>query len=171
MLLRNIASFHRKTAPTEVNHVNIQRVIDVYANVSGRDVGAVATDIERAIADIEVPQGFRIRMQGEVATMRESFGNMGFGLILATLLVYFVMVVQFRSFVDPFVIITAVPLGLMGVLAMLHLTGTTINIMSMMGVIMTIGIGVSYSVLYIDFANRRVDAGVSIQEALSLIHI
>ncbi|MBI2375707.1 MAG: efflux RND transporter permease subunit [Deltaproteobacteria bacterium] len=166
ILLRNIASFRRSVAPTEVNHANIARVIDVYANVSGRDVGAVAKDIERAIADVEVPQGFRVLMRGEVETMNQSFREMGFGLLLAIILVYLVMVVQFRSFVDPLIIMGAVPLGIAGVIAMLFATNTTINIMSLMGVIMTIGIGVSYSILYVDFANRRMDEGKSVAEAI-----
>ncbi len=166
VLLRNIASFERTTAPAEVSHVNITRVIDVYANVSGRDVGSVAADIEKAIADIDTPPGYAIRMRGEVASMKESFASMGFGLLMAVSLVYLIMVVQFRSFVDPLVIITAVPLGLIGVLWILWATGTTLNIQSLMGVIMMIGIAVSYSILYVDFANRRLAGGLSPREAI-----
>lgn len=166
VLLRNIASFERTTAPAEVNHVNITRVIDVYANVSGRDVGSVAADIEKAIADIDTPPGYAIQMRGEVASMKESFASMGFGLLMAVSLVYLIMVVQFRSFADPLVIITAVPLGLIGVLWILWATGTTLNIQSLMGVIMMIGIAVSYSILYVDFANRRLAGGLSPREAI-----
>ena len=168
VLLRNLATFHRKTAPTELNHVNIQRVLDVYANVSGRDVGAVATDVAAAIAGVATPPGFRIALRGEVASMNESFGNMGVGLLVAALLVYLVMVMQFRSFLDPLIIISAVPLGLTGVLVMLWATDTSINIMSLMGAIMTIGIGVSYSILYVDFANRRLADGASVGDAIRL---
>ncbi len=118
-LLRNLATFERTTAPAEVNHLNITRVLDVYANASGRDVGSVAADIERQIAEIPTPPGYAIRMRGEVASMRESFADMAFGLLLAVALVYLVMVVQFRSFLDPLVIMAAVPLGLAGVLGTL----------------------------------------------------
>lgn len=167
-LLRNLAQFSRTAAPAEVSHLNITRVIDVYANVSGRDIGSVARDIERAIADIPRPAGYAIQMRGEVANMRESFANMGFGLALAAVLVYLLMVIQFRSFVEPLVIIAAVPLGLMGVLWMLWLTGTTLNIQSLMGIIMMIGIAVSYSILYVDFANRRVAEGATPDTAIRI---
>jgi multidrug efflux pump subunit AcrB len=166
VLLRNIASFERATAPAEVSHMNITRVIDVYANVSGRDVGSVATDIEEAISDIEMPPGYAIRMRGEVASMRESFASMGFGLVLAVALVYLIIVIQFRSFLDPLVILAAVPLGLIGVLWTLWITGTTLNIQSFMGMIMMIGIAVSYSILYVDFANRRLAEGLSVPDAI-----
>jgi len=165
-LLRNIATFERAIAPAEVNHVNITRVIDVYANVDGRDVGSVATDIEQAISGIELPPGYALQMRGEVASMRESFANMGFGLLLAVALVYLVMVVQFRSFGDPLIILAAVPLGLIGVLWTLWATGTSLNIQSFMGVIMMVGIAVSYSILYVDFANRRLADGLSAREAV-----
>jgi len=167
-LLRNLAQFTRTTAPAEVSHVNITRVMDVYANVSGRDVGSVARDIERAVADLRLPAGYTIQMRGDVANMRESFATMGFGLLLAAALVYLIMVVQFRSFVDPLVIIAAVPLGLMGVLWMLWLTGTTLNIQSLMGIILMIGIAVSYSILYVDFANRRVAEGATPETAIRI---
>ncbi|MBI2202069.1 MAG: efflux RND transporter permease subunit, partial [Armatimonadetes bacterium] len=152
VLLRNIATFERAVAPAEVNHVNITRVIDVYANVTGRDIGSVAADVERAIADIDVPPGYAVRTRGEVASMRESFADMGFGLLLAISLLYLVMVVQFRSFRDPLIIMAAAPLGLIGVLWMLTGTGTTLNIQSFMGIIMVVGIAVSYSVLLVDLA-------------------
>ncbi|MBI3491689.1 MAG: efflux RND transporter permease subunit [Acidobacteria bacterium] len=161
VLLRNLADFSRTTAPAEVTHVNITRVVDVFSNVSGRDIGAVARDVERAIADIAVPPGYTIQMRGEVANMRESFSNMGLGLVMAAALVYLIMVVQFRSFLEPLVIMAAVPLGLIGVLWMLWLTETTLNIQSFMGVIMMIGIAVSYSILYVDFANHQLAAGAS----------
>ena len=115
VLLKNIATIRRSTTVSEVNHVNITRVTDVYVNVEGRDVGSVAADIERLLADIEVPAGYAINMRGEVSTMRESFGSLGFGLLLAALLVYLVMVVQFQSFRDPLVVLFAVPLGFIGV--------------------------------------------------------
>ncbi|MBI4578904.1 MAG: efflux RND transporter permease subunit, partial [Planctomycetes bacterium] len=170
-LLKNIASFRRTTAPAEINHLNINRVTDIFVNVQGRDIGFVAAEIEKGLdalraemaqedeaavkADQPKPwEGYRVDMRGEVASMKESFASLGFGLALASVLVYLVMVAQFRSFVDPFIVMFAVPLGLVGVLATLFLTGTTINIQSFMGVIFMVGIAVSNSVLLVEFANR-----------------
>jgi multidrug efflux pump subunit AcrB len=166
VMLKQIATFDRTTAPAEVDHHNITRVIDIYANVSGRDVGRTAADIERAIADIKPPEGYFVRMRGEVASMRESFAGLGFGLVMAVILVYLVMVVQFRSFIDPFIVMFAVPLGFIGVLLMLFLTRTHLSIQSLMGVIMMVGIVVSFSVLLVEFANRLRQEGQSAEEAI-----
>ncbi|MEW6305626.1 MAG: efflux RND transporter permease subunit, partial [Verrucomicrobiota bacterium] len=160
--LRSLAKFSRGTAPLEVNHVNITRVTDIYVNVRERDVGSVAADIEQYINQIQndrsvVPEGYRIEMRGEVKSMKESFQSLGFGFVLAVVLVYLVMVVQFRSFLDPFIVMFAVPLGLIGVALMLWLTGTYLSIQSAMGIIMMVGIVVSFSVLMVDFANRRME--------------
>jgi multidrug efflux pump subunit AcrB len=157
--LRTVAKFSRGTAYSEINHLNITRVTDVFVNVLGRDVGSVARDIERYIDNIkndraQVPEGYSIQMRGEVQTMHESFKSLGFGFLLAVVLVYLVMVVQFRSFLDPFIVMFAVPLGLIGVAWMLFLTQTFLSIQSMMGIIMMVGIVVSFSVLMVDFANR-----------------
>jgi multidrug efflux pump subunit AcrB len=172
----------------EVNHVALSRVIDVFANVEGRDVGSVAADIERllsaggkrgsgigGVAQWSVPDakkpgemlaGYTVKMRGEVASMKESFASLGFGLVLAVILIYLIMVAQFRSFLDPFIIMFAVPLGLIGVLAILVATGTTINVQSLMGVIFMVGIAVSNSILLVEFANRlRAEQGLSVLEA------
>lgn len=166
ILLKNIATINRGTTVSEVNHVNITRVTDVYVNVEGRDVGSVADDIEQLLADIEVPAGYAINMRGEVSTMRESFGSLGFGLLLAALLVYLVMVVQFQSFRDPLVVLFAVPLGFIGVLWMLLATGTALSIQALMGTIMMVGVVVAYSILLVEFANQRVRSGMSAFEAV-----
>jgi multidrug efflux pump subunit AcrB len=178
-LLKNIAKFRRTTAPAEINHLNINRVTDIFVNTQGRDVGSVAAEIEAGLDDLRnqmqsedesavtagLPkpwEGYRIYMRGEVASMKESFASLGFGMVLASVLVYLVMVAQFRSFLDPFIVMFAVPLGLMGVLATLFLTDTTINIQSFMGVIFMVGIAVSNSVLLVEFANRlREENGLS----------
>ncbi len=157
--LRNLAKLSRGTAPSEINHLNITRVTDIYVNVRGRDIGSVAADIEKYINRIkndraEVPEGYYIQMRGEVKSMRDSFQSLGFGFVLAVVLVYLVMVVQFRSFLDPFIVMFAVPLGLIGVAAMLYFTGTYLSIQSAMGIIMMVGIVVSFSVIMVDFANR-----------------
>jgi multidrug efflux pump subunit AcrB len=157
--LRTVAKFSRGTAYSEINHLNITRVTDVFVNVRGRDVGSVASEIERYVDKIkndraQVPEGYYIQMRGEVKTMHESFKSLGFGFFLAVLLVYLVMIVEFRSFLDPFIVMFAVPLGLIGVTWMLFLTHTFLSIQSMMGIIMMVGIVVSFSVLMVDFANR-----------------
>lgn len=156
--LRNVATLSRGTAPSEIGHHNITRTTDVYVNVRGRDVGSVASDIEGFIERIRddrsiVPEGYHIRMRGEVEVMRASFRSMGFGFVLAVTLVYLVMVLQFRSFIDPFIVMFAVPLGLIGVALMLTVTGTHMSIQAAMGIIMMVGIVVSFSVLLVDFAN------------------
>jgi CzcA family heavy metal efflux pump len=176
ILLRNVVTLERATAPSEVMHHNISRVIDVFAEVEGRDIGGVAADVEERLRAIEretkadgkpwVPKGYAILRRGEVQSMQESFRSLGFGLVLAAVLVYLVMVVQFRSLRDPLIVMFAVPLGLIGVLWMLFLTDTTINIQSLMGVIMMVGIVVSFSILMIDFANRRRAEGRSRLEAI-----
>jgi multidrug efflux pump subunit AcrB len=157
--LRTVAKFSRGTAYSEINHLNITRVTDVFVNVRGRDVGSVASDIERYINTIkndraQVPEGYYIHMRGEVQSMRESFKSLSFGFVLAVVLVYLVMIVEFRSFLDPFIVMFAVPLGLIGVAWMLFLTRTYLSIQSAMGIIMMVGIVVSFSVLMVDFANR-----------------
>jgi multidrug efflux pump subunit AcrB len=157
--LRTVAKFSRGTAYSEINHLNITRVTDVFVNVRGRDVGSVAGEIERYIDKIkndraQVPEGYSIQMRGEVQTMHESFKSLGFGFFLAVVLVYLVMIVEFRSFLDPFIVMFAVPLGLIGVAWMLFLTHTFLSIQSMMGIIMMVGIVVSFNVLMVDFANR-----------------
>ncbi len=157
--LRNLAKFSYTTAPVEINHHNITRVTDVFVNVRGRDVGSVAADIERFITRIrndraQVPEGYFIQMRGEVKSMRESFQSLGFGFLLAVILVYLVMVFQFRSFLDPFIVMFAVPLGSIGVAGILFFTGTSLNIQSLMGSIMMVGIVVSFSVLLVEFANH-----------------
>lgn len=168
VLLRNVARIQRRSAPAEIQHTNFSPVIDIYANASGRDVGAVASDIEAALAAIEVPKGLSIKMSGEVQRMRTAFGSMGFGLIMATVLVYLIMVALFRSYLDPLIILLTVPLGLIGVLAMLYLTNTTLNVQSSMGIIFMVGIVVANSVLLVDFANRLVVQGMSVPEAIAM---
>lgn len=165
-LLRNLVSFRRTNSPVEINHKNITRITDVYSNVSDRDVGSVALDIESAVKKIKLPEGYRINMRGEVSSMKESFGQLGFGLILSIILIYLVMVAQFKSFIDPFIIIFAVPLGLIGVAFMLFMTNTTLNIQSFIGIIFMGGIVVSNSILLVEFANRLLEQGYKPLDAI-----
>jgi len=167
--LRNVASIRRGTGPAEINHHNITRVTDVFANVDGRDLGSVAAEIEARIArEIRphLPEGYFVRMRGEVASMKESFGGLGFGFLLAVVLIFLVMVAQFRSFLDPFIVMFAVPLGIVGVVGALLLTGTTINIQSVLGVVFMAGIAVSNSILLVEFANRLGRDGAPLRRAV-----
>jgi multidrug efflux pump subunit AcrB len=142
-------------------------VIDVYADVDGRDVGSVSSEIEERLAGKKWPEGYFVRMRGEVASMRESFRGLAFGFALAVVLIYFVMVPLFRSFLDPLVVMLAVPLGLAGVLWILFGTGTTLNIQSFMGTIFMVGIAQSNSTLLVEFANRLRDGGMAPREAVA----
>ncbi|MCC6981497.1 MAG: efflux RND transporter permease subunit [Candidatus Melainabacteria bacterium] len=166
VLLRNIATFTKTLAPLEVNHMNIVRVVDVFADVDGRDIGSVSSEIEREMKTIELPKGYSVYLRGEFASMTESFQSLAYGLLLAVILIYLVMVAQFRSFVDPFLIMLAVPLGLSGVLVALFVTDTTINVQSMIGTLFMVGIVVSNSILLVEFANRKLRQGDSPEEAI-----
>jgi len=165
--LGEIATFRETTAPSEIRHASIKRVVDVFANVSGRDVGGVASDVERLLpSQGELPQGYRVRLRGQAASMNEAFANLGFGLILAVVLVHLVLSGQFRSFLDPVLILSAVPLGLMGVLVALWATRTTFNVQSFTGVIFMVGIAVSNGILLVEFANRELERGKTPDEAV-----
>jgi len=150
-----------------VNHSTIQRVINVQAAAGLRDLGSVARDIDKAIASLhDVPKGVKISVRGQIESMRTSFGALGLGLILAVVLVYLLMVVLFQSWLDPFIILAAVPGALVGILWMLAVTGTTLNVESFMGAIMSVGIAVSNSILLVSYANEvRTDRRVSPLEA------
>jgi multidrug efflux pump subunit AcrB len=133
----------------------VQRELDIAANVDGRDLGATAADIQAAINDISkgLPITTHIDIRGQNEVMQASFKSLGLGMILAVILVYALLVILFQSWVDPFIIMMAVPGGLLGIIWILALTGTTINVESLMGSIMTIGISVSNSILVVSFAN------------------
>jgi len=163
--LSNVATIRRVNIPGEVARYNIARVNDVYVNVSGRDVGSVAADVEKALAEMPVEPGVTVTLRGPVTTMKSSMRLLGIGLIVAIILVYLVMLAQFRSFVDPLIIMLAVPLGLSGVLVVLYVTGTTINIQSLMGTLMMIGVVVNNSILLVEFANTLRDRGYDTRRA------
>ena len=145
--------------PTEsmslVSHDAVQRVVDVQLGVEGRDLGAVSADVDKAIRSLgKLPAGTRVNVRGQSESMRSSFRSLGFGLILATLLVYLLLVVLYQSWLDPFIILFAVPGAIVGVLWMLAATGTTLNVESLMGTIMSVGVAVSNSILLVNFANE-----------------
>jgi multidrug efflux pump subunit AcrB len=151
----DIATVRPGSAMNSINHYTIQRVINVAANVEGRDLGSTAAEIKQAIAEVQkdLPSTTKIFLRGQNEVMESSFRLLGFGLILAIVLVYAVLVVLFQSWIDPFIIMMAVPGALVGIIWMLVATGTTINVVSLMGAIMTVGISVSNSILVVSFAN------------------
>jgi multidrug efflux pump subunit AcrB len=165
--LRQVASLTRTQSVGEVRHEAIRRVQQVLVNVDGRDVGSVARDIESAVARVELPVGAKIEVRGEVAQMRRSMTALGGGLALAVVLVYLLLVAQFRSFLDPLLVLVAVPLGGGGALGLLRVTGSTLNVQSLVGLLFMVGIAVSNSVLIVDFARRLLATGMSSAEAAS----
>jgi multidrug efflux pump subunit AcrB len=142
-------------------------VIDVCVGLAGEDLGRVASAIDKIIAATELPEGVRVDLRGMVQGMRASFRSFGLGLLLAILLLYLILVAQFESFKDPLIILLAVPLGLTGVLVTLYLWGTTLNVQSLMGVVMMVGIVVSNSILIVEFTHRLIQNGAPLREAVA----
>jgi HAE1 family hydrophobic/amphiphilic exporter-1 len=165
--LNQVADVAQIQTPTEVDHYQLQRAFDVYVAPTGEDIGRPANEISKIIDAIQLPSNMRINVRGLVVTMESSFKSFGFGLLLAVLLVYLILVAQFASFVDPFLIVLAVPTGLVGVIFTLAFTGTTLNIQSLMGVVMLQGMVVSNSILIVDFANVLRTQGHSLVEAVA----
>jgi CzcA family heavy metal efflux pump len=161
-LLSNLATIKRTVTPAVINHYSVQRVVDVNAAVNGRDLGGAAADVRKAIADLgQLPAGTKVTVRGQSEAMRESFTTLGQALILAVILVYLLMVANFQSWLEPFIILLAVPGALAGVLWMLVLTGTTVNVESLMGAIMAVGVAVANGNLLITFANELREEGYS----------
>lgn len=154
-------------APTEVDHYQIRRTIDVYVSPTGEDLSGIYAGVQKIVDETKLPGNTTINVRGSVQAMRESFKSFGVGLLLSVVLVYLILVAQFKSFVDPFLILLAIPTGLTGVLLILWLTGTTLNIMSLMGVVMMAGIVVSNSILIVEFTNRLREEGKPLREAVS----
>jgi len=166
-LLNNVATVSRGHAASVVNHYNIQPEFDIFANVQGRDLGGVAREVNRVVAQFQkrLAPGNSISVHGQVESMETAFTRMGLGLILSALLVYLLMVVNFQSWTDPFIIITALPGAFVGIIAALFLTGTTFSVPSLMGAIMTIGVATANSILVVTFANGELRKGMSSLEA------
>jgi multidrug efflux pump subunit AcrB len=167
--LDSVVRISRVPAPTEVDHYQIRRTVDVYVAPSGEDLSRLYAGVQQIVDQTELPnKDTRVKVRGTVQAMRSSFKSFGFGLILSTLLVYLILVAQFKSFVDPVLILLAVPTGLTGVLLILAATGTTLNVMSLMGIVMMVGIVVSNSILIVEFTNRLRAEGRPLREAVSL---
>jgi multidrug efflux pump subunit AcrB len=168
--LGNLSTMTTTSTLNEISHLNVQRVLNINGRVEERDLGSVISDINRSIKELgELPAGMKIKVRGQGEVMNESFFKLGLGLILAMVLVYLLMVVLFQSWLDPFIVMVAVPGALTGILWMLLLTGTTINVESFMGSIMAVGIAASNSILLVSFANDvRVEKNVDVVESALL---
>src|ERR1035437_2971401 len=164
--LSNLIEVEMAKSPIQIDRRYQERIVDVTGNVSGRDLGSVSKEIASRIAYIKVPQGFSITMSGNIEQQNKTFSDLGVALILAILLVYMVMASQFQSLVDPFIIMFTVPLGMVGVLWALFLTGTTLSVTSFEGVIVMIGIVVSNGILLVDFTNKLRKRGIELHEAV-----
>jgi multidrug efflux pump subunit AcrB len=166
-MLSNVATFKRDTVATNSNQTNIQPVFDVYASVQGRDLGSVAADIDRVTTQLqkELKPGNSIQVIGQIQSMNDSFRNLGIGLLFAAVFVYLLMVVNYQTFGDPFVVILALPATLCGIVTMLFITGTTLNVPSLMGAIMAVGVASANSILLVTFAREQQLKGHSAFEA------
>jgi multidrug efflux pump subunit AcrB len=151
---------------TQISHYQIQRVTDVYVTPSGEDLGKVSSEISRLIAGLKLPSSLRINLRGMVDGMNQSFHSFAIGLSLSVMLLYLILVAQFRSFKDPFLIMLAIPMGFIGVMLILPLTNTTLNVMSLMGVLMLVGIAASNSILIVEFAHRLEEQQMSVEDAV-----
>ena len=156
-MLSNVATFKRDTVATNSNQTNIQPVFDVYASVQGRDLGGVAADIDKVTTELqkELKPGNSIQVIGQIQSMNDSFKDLGIGLLFAAVFVYLLMVVNYQTFGDPFVVILALPATLCGIVTMLFITGTTLNVPSLMGAIMAVGVASANSILLVTFAREQ----------------
>jgi multidrug efflux pump subunit AcrB len=164
--LNQVATITPILTPTEVDHYQLEREMDIYVAPTGEDLGKPRSEIAAIVKQLHLSRNLRVDVRGLVVTMDSSFQSFGIGLLLAILLVYLIMVAQFRSFIDPFLIVLAVPTGLIGVILTLVLTGTTLNIQSLMGIVMLQGMVVSNSILIVDFANVLRQEGQGLLDAV-----
>lgn len=166
-LLSNVVSLERAETPAIESHTNVQPVFDIYSNVQGSDLGRVSDKVTKIVNEMrpKLPPGGTISVRGQVESMNTAFSKLGLGLVFAAALIYFLMVVNFQSWTDPFIIITALPGAFAGIVWMLFLTHTTFNVESMMGAIMSIGVATSNSILMITFANEQLREGRSALDA------
>ena len=203
-MLSNVATIERKETPLVISHTNVQPTFDVFANVQGADLGTVAAQLDKLVAEYcpppastgwwsgwfskgaapaaqkdekgevkkdvnpicaNLPPGIRIEVRGQVESMKTAFTNLGYGILFAAMLVYFIMVVNFQSWTDPFIIITALPGALCGIIWILFLTGTTFSVPSLMGTIMSVGVATANSILIVSFAKEQLTSGKTPMQA------
>ncbi|MCS6327389.1 MAG: efflux RND transporter permease subunit, partial [Nitrospira sp.] len=166
VLLKNLATLKLNAGPVKIERKYFQRVVHITANPVGRDLGAIAQDLETAFAQMQLPTGFSIRLAGQIQQQRETFEGLMYASALALILVYMVMAAQFKSLIDPFIIMFSVPMGIPGVIVILYLTNTTISTSSLMGIIMMLGIVVSNGVLLVDYTNVLRRRGLDLATAV-----
>src|SRR5271157_832943 len=167
-MLESVADIRMINTPTEVDHYQLFRKIDVYISPKGEDLGSLAGKVQEIIDNTKLPPNVRVEMRGSVKAMRQSFVSFGVGLLLAVVLVYLILMAQFASFIDPFIILLAIPSGITGVILFLLLTNTTLNVMSLMGVVMMTGIVVSNSILIVEFTRFLRKEGMPVEEAVAM---
>jgi multidrug efflux pump subunit AcrB len=165
-VLDNVVKVNFSQTPTEVDHYQIQRITDVYVTPAGEDLGGVTSAIRNILAKEKISGDVRVELRGMVEGMEASFKSFGLGFFLSFVLLFLILVAQFRSFVDPFLIMLAIPMGFVGVLLILPLTHSTLNVMSLMGVLMLVGIADSNSILIVDFAHNLEGQGMSPADAV-----
>ena len=166
VLLKNLATLKLNAGPVKIERKYFQRVVHITANPVGRDLGSIAQDLESAFARMQLPPGFSIRLAGQIQQQRETFEGLTYASVLALILVYMVMAAQFKSLIDPFIIMFSVPMGIPGVIVILYLTNTTISTSSLMGIIMMLGIVVSNGVLLVDYTNVLRRRGLDLAAAV-----
>ncbi len=164
--LNTVVKLQNVQSPTEIDHYQIQPIIDVYVTPAAEDLGKVSGEVSRLIPKMHIPENVRVELRGMVQGMNASFRSFAVGLSLSVVLLYLILVAQFRSFKDPMLIMLAVPMGFIGVILILLFTGTTLNVMSLMGVLMLVGISASNSILIVEFAHRLEEEGMNVQDAV-----
>src|SRR5262249_23664656 len=166
ILLGNVSRITQGTGPVMIERKYQQRVVKIAANPTGRDLGSISEELEERFKSLPLPPGFSLQLGGQTLQQREAFGSLKFTTLLALLLVYMVMASQFRSLLDPFIIMFSVPLGMIGVIWALFLTNTTLNVTSFMGIIMMVGIVVSNGVLLVEYINELRRHGMALEDAV-----
>jgi multidrug efflux pump subunit AcrB len=161
-----VANIKQFNAPTELDHTQIRRYVDIYVRPQQEDLGRIAGSIHRILDTTQTPHGIEVQLMGSVESMNASFHSFAVGLILSVVLLYLILVAQFRSFLDPFIILLALQPGISGVLVALLLWGTTLNVMSLMGVVMLVGIALSNSILIVEFAHHLIKEGMGAHQAI-----
>jgi hydrophobic/amphiphilic exporter-1 (mainly G- bacteria), HAE1 family len=165
-VLNNVVKVNQVETPTEVDHYQIQRAVDLYVTPKGEDLGRVTRAVQEIVAHTEVPGNVRVNLRGMVQGMNESFKSFALGFTISFVLLFLILTAQFKSFIDPFLIMLAIPMGFVGVLLILPLTHTTLNVMSLMGVLMLVGIADSNSILIVDFAHNLEKQGLTPADAV-----
>jgi hydrophobic/amphiphilic exporter-1 (mainly G- bacteria), HAE1 family len=164
--LKNVVDVKQILTPTEIDHYQIQRVIDIYVTPKTEDLGRVTNAIRNILAKEKIPSNVRVNLRGMVQGMEASFKSFALGFMISFVLLFLILTAQFKSFIDPFLIMLAIPMGFVGVLIILPLTHSTLNVMSLMGVLMLVGIADSNSILIVDFAHNLERQGLSPADAV-----